>query len=199
LIFSLIPQLSHSVYAYLNLAKLQDSIWSLFYHGTIGLLFALGVSLTILIQTLRGNIRTAYLYLGIELLINLIYYGVMNTSDWVSLSIQVLFAIITPYTISTYSSLINDMNKEEEKEIKNNLAILTNIQNEKDNLTALSNELMQKWEDKIDVISKNNSYMLEVEGKQYNVNLKPNYDDETNNEINQRSRIKESIKSPINE
>lgn len=114
LIFSLIPQLFHSVMAFVGLST-PGSIYIQILVVVSGIFFALGVSLSILVQTLKGNQRMAYVYLFIELLINLVYYETYAKESIVLIVVQVLFALIMPVTIASYSHLMEQVNKEEEK------------------------------------------------------------------------------------
>jgi hypothetical protein len=115
LLLSLVSQLSHSVYAYVNLS-LHEVWYETLFQVVIGLTFALGVSFAILINTINGNKQKAYIYLFIEFLINLIYYkAYLLSGGWILLITQSLFAFIMPYTISSYSELIEKDKLEEEK------------------------------------------------------------------------------------
>ena len=109
LIFSLVPQLFHSVMAFVGLSTYTDSLSIQILVVMSGVFFALGVSLSILVQTLRGNQKMAYVYLFIELLINLVYYETYSKESWVLIVIQGLFALIMPITIASYSNLMGEV------------------------------------------------------------------------------------------
>jgi hypothetical protein len=183
---SLISQLSHSVFAYVKLSVPVSNV-ELFFYILTGTTFALGVSLNILIQTLKGNIQKAYLYLFFEFLINLIYYRTYEVifENPVIAVVQILFAFIMPYTIASYSDLIR-ANKEEEIKTdklfeKQNVLLKEKLLNLENNLIQ-QEKVLNQYKDKIEEIEFSQPYLIEsnvskllenveVNGKEYSIKI----------------------------
>lgn len=191
LFLSLISQLSHSVFAYVKLS-IPSSNLELFFYTLTGITFALGVSLNILIQTLKGNTNKAYLYLFFEFLINLIYYKTYEVvfTEPVIAVVQVLFAFIMPYTIASYSDLIRKNEEDEiakrkleEKKRLEELKIKSELENEsfKQENLILKDKLLN-LETKLEEIEFTQPYAIEtklsqllenvtVNGKEYSIKI----------------------------
>jgi hypothetical protein len=99
LILGLITQLSHSIAAYVILAK-EDVLWL---NITTGILFSLALSFGIIIFTLRGRKNLAYFYLTVEVFINIIYYRLYEIQSPYILGSTIFLSLILPITIASYS------------------------------------------------------------------------------------------------
>lgn len=158
LILSLISQLTHSVYAYVNLSHNETIWWTVFYI-IVGLTFALGVSFSILILTLKGNKNKAYIYLGFEFLINLIYYRTYEVvlNEPVIAIVQILFAFIMPYTIASYSEMIGEINTNEKEELQiklkqqseQNQKLLSSVVNIENRIKDITDNQKEKFKEMI--------------------------------------------------
>lgn len=103
-IMSLCTQLWHSVQAFIHLEVKGANTWLTY---IFAVLFSVSTSFAILLFTVRGRKQWAYFFLGVEVFINVIHYGVIGMSG-ISILLPTLFmCIIVPVTISVYSSEID--------------------------------------------------------------------------------------------
>lgn len=154
LLLSLVSQLAHSVIAYLSLAGSYQGM-SLLLYIPVALCFSLGVSFSILILTLRGDTKKAYIYLGFEFLINLVFYKtyLVIMESPVQAVVQILFGFIMPYTISCYSDIVKKIKEQEKEDISKHPKV--NYEAMHDASIKFMQEDIAELADKVDKVSSN--------------------------------------------